>query len=251
MAGTATRSQHAHGASMSHGPPRVVPPRAPPPCRSTPWPTWPPTAGGCAGCPGWRSGGVLGTGRGADTGPSADLRRTGAVRRVGRRGGPRSLPRRRAAERGPQVAERYDVRLRGDRWPRHVARRRRARRARARRRSRADRRGHPRRRARCGVAALPGRRARGVSAELQRAPRAARRGRRRRAAGRPARHVQPVARRRRRCAAFARSPRTTPTSCGGRGRAVVRRGAVRPLRAVRRVRDVGRPRPARRLTPGP
>ena len=196
----------------------------------------------------WR---LLGTGRGADTGPSADLRRTGAVRGVGRRGGSRSLPRHGDRAMWAQAAEAMARPAAWHRRSRDVARRRRARpgssaattAARspwspgptsalaAWRRFRAAGPACQRRAAGCAAACWPLR----ASGELP---------------DRPPRHVQPVARRR-------RGDGVRPIAAPRRGRApdasraVVRRGAVRPLRALRCVRDVGRPRPARRLTPGP
>ena len=113
-------------ASMSHRCPASVRSTS---CASTAprrrWPTWQPTAGTPARRPRvWR---LLGTGRGMDTGPSADLRRT-ALFAVGR--DEADLDRSSPARRWPGVAhaEERGTCACGDRRPRVVGRRRRARR---------------------------------------------------------------------------------------------------------------------------
>ena len=89
---------------------------------------------------------------------------------------------------------------------------------------------------------------RAVSGDLLRAPGSAGGRRGRRAAGRPARHVQPVERSRGDDGLRhpAPAPRRRPADAC---RTLVRRGAVRPLRALRQLRDVGRARSAAAVSP--
>ena len=120
-----------------HGPRGVVPPRAAPTAPvDARWRRLGdrPSAAAPA-CPASRSGGCSAPGAGRDTGPSADPRRTALFAVWDDEAALDAFLAAGRASAGPQVAERYDVRLRAARRPRDVARRRRARR----RSSRGDR----------------------------------------------------------------------------------------------------------------